>query len=277
MLARRGVDAPRFRMVAFGGAGPLLGALLAEELAIDMILDFAVSPGAECAGCGAGGLEGESWCSRCTNSCMRCLRAGLRRCWRNWRSRRRGGLRHRPHRIPAVGVRTALAAEMRYDGQGYDVSVPLDRAWLEAGDTARIASAFHACAPRDLRACERGRADLDEGAAGARGRAMARPPVASVQEGAGVVARTSRPVRLLGKVVQAGGAGPCVASARMKRSAARRSSTRWRPPRWCPRAGGQGGWRRERWCWRETHDGLRDPPGRDQRGGVCQPVQGHRG
>ena len=29
VLARRGVDAPQFRMVAFGGAGPLLGALLA--------------------------------------------------------------------------------------------------------------------------------------------------------------------------------------------------------------------------------------------------------
>src|SRR4051812_18675126 len=31
VLARRGVDAPRFRMVAFGGAGPLVAALLAGE------------------------------------------------------------------------------------------------------------------------------------------------------------------------------------------------------------------------------------------------------
>ena len=38
VLARRGVDAPRFRMVAFGGAGPLLAALIAEEIAIDTIL-----------------------------------------------------------------------------------------------------------------------------------------------------------------------------------------------------------------------------------------------
>src|ERR1700745_4482223 len=38
VLARRGVDAPRFRMVAFGGAGPLMAALLADEISIDEIL-----------------------------------------------------------------------------------------------------------------------------------------------------------------------------------------------------------------------------------------------
>jgi len=38
VLARRGVDAPSFRMVAFGGAGPLMAALLADEIDIDAIL-----------------------------------------------------------------------------------------------------------------------------------------------------------------------------------------------------------------------------------------------
>jgi N-methylhydantoinase A len=33
---------------------------------------------------------------------------------------------------------------MRYEGQGYDVAVELDEAWLAAGDRARIAAAFHA-------------------------------------------------------------------------------------------------------------------------------------
>ena len=59
MLARRGVDAPRFRMVAFGGAGPLLGALLAEELAIDTIL-IPSHPGALSAlGAARADLEGD--------------------------------------------------------------------------------------------------------------------------------------------------------------------------------------------------------------------------
>ncbi len=59
VLARRGVDAPRFRMVAFGGAGPLLGALLAEELAIDTIL-IPSHPGALSAlGAARADLEGD--------------------------------------------------------------------------------------------------------------------------------------------------------------------------------------------------------------------------
>ena len=33
---------------------------------------------------------------------------------------------------------------MRYDGQGYDVTVPLDAAWLVGGDFARLRTAFHA-------------------------------------------------------------------------------------------------------------------------------------
>ena len=37
-----------------------------------------------------------------------------------------------------------LAADMRYDGQGYDVTVPLDPAWLSSGDFDRLRAAFHA-------------------------------------------------------------------------------------------------------------------------------------
>ena len=59
VLARRGVDAPRFRMVAFGGAGPLLAALLAEEIAIDTIL-IPPLPGALSAlGAARADLEGD--------------------------------------------------------------------------------------------------------------------------------------------------------------------------------------------------------------------------
>ena len=43
-----------------------------------------------------------------------------------------------------TGTSIALAADMRYDGQGYDVTVPLDAAWLSGGDFERIRSAFHA-------------------------------------------------------------------------------------------------------------------------------------
>jgi N-methylhydantoinase A len=33
---------------------------------------------------------------------------------------------------------------MRYDGQGYDVTVPLDPRWLAKGDFAQLRAAFHA-------------------------------------------------------------------------------------------------------------------------------------
>ena len=59
VLARRGVDAPRFRMVAFGGAGPLMAALLAEEIGIDAIL-IPPFPGALSAlGAARADLEGD--------------------------------------------------------------------------------------------------------------------------------------------------------------------------------------------------------------------------
>src|SRR5204862_483441 len=59
VLARRGVDAPRFRMVAFGGAGPLMAALLAEEISISEIL-VPPRPGALSAlGAARADLEGD--------------------------------------------------------------------------------------------------------------------------------------------------------------------------------------------------------------------------
>src|SRR5690606_31324829 len=38
VMARRGVDAPNFSLVPFGGAGPLFGALIAEEVHIDKVI-----------------------------------------------------------------------------------------------------------------------------------------------------------------------------------------------------------------------------------------------
>ncbi len=202
VLARRGVDAPRFRMVAFGGAGPLLGALLAEELSIDTIL-IPPHPGALSAlGAARADLEGDlvqpvyELLHALPAARLPALLTELEAHAQEW-------IAAQTALIPAQSVRTALAAEMRYDGQGYDVSVPLDRNWLVDGDTARIASAFHD-AHRAVygHANDQARIWMKELRAHVVG-AMARPPVASVQEVAGRAARTSRPVRLLGRVVQA--------------------------------------------------------------------------
>ena len=143
VLARRGVDAPRFRMVAFGGAGPLLGALLAEELSIDTIL-IPPHPGALSAlGAARADLEGDlvqpvyTMLGKLPQERLAELLNGLENTAQQW-------IAAQTARIPSSGTRTEVAAEMRYDGQGYDVTVPLDRAWLADGDTARISAAFHA-------------------------------------------------------------------------------------------------------------------------------------
>jgi N-methylhydantoinase A len=42
-----------------------------------------------------------------------------------------------------VSFRTSYAAEMRYEGQGYDVPVVLEQTWLADGDRAAVGTAFH--------------------------------------------------------------------------------------------------------------------------------------
>ena len=46
-------------------------------------------------------------------------------------------------RLPVPEVRIEYAADMRYEGQGYDVTVPFETNWLERGDVDAIAAAFH--------------------------------------------------------------------------------------------------------------------------------------
>ena len=142
VLARRGVDAPRFRMVAFGGAGPLLGTLLAEELAIDTIL-IPSHPGALSAlGAARADLEGDlvqpvyTMLGKVAPARLSDMLRSLETTAQQW-------IATQTERISCSAARTEIAAEMRYDGQGYDVTVPLDRAWLLDGDIARVSAAFH--------------------------------------------------------------------------------------------------------------------------------------
>jgi N-methylhydantoinase A len=143
VLARRGVDAPRFRMVAFGGAGPLLAALIAEEIAIDTIL-IPPFPGALSAlGAARANIEGDL--VRPVYARLHAVSgAELSDAYRalgdeaaTWIASQSAG----------AGVETtavSYAAEMRYEGQGYDVAVALEEGWLAGGDRERIAAAFHA-------------------------------------------------------------------------------------------------------------------------------------
>jgi N-methylhydantoinase A len=140
VLARRGVDAPRFRMVAFGGAGPLMAALIAEEIAIDTIL-IPPFPGALSAlGAARANIAGDLvrpvYCRLHSLSAAALTQAfeALEREADAWIDVQSDGSSFRTH----------YTAEMRYEGQGYDVPVALERDWLAGCDRDRIAAEFHA-------------------------------------------------------------------------------------------------------------------------------------
>ena len=202
VLARRGVDAPRFRMVAFGGAGPLLGTLLAEELSIDTIL-IPSHPGALSAlGAARADLEGDlmqpvySLLHGLPATRLGDLLLDLESTAQRW-------IAEQTSRIAAAAIRTEIAAEMRYDGQGYDVTVKLDRAWLADGDRAAISAAF-----QDAHRATYGHANenahiwLKELRAHVIGE-MPKPRLAALPEPATGSIPASRPVHLLGRAFTA--------------------------------------------------------------------------
>jgi N-methylhydantoinase A len=143
VLARRGVDAPRFRMVAFGGAGPLVGALLAEEIAIDTVL-IPPFPGALSAlGAARADLEGDL--VQPIYERLGDLPAGtLAGACHMLQGRAQEWLAEQTASLAVTETRVEIAADMRYDGQGYDVAVPLRAQWLAEGDFDRLRAAFHA-------------------------------------------------------------------------------------------------------------------------------------
>lgn len=141
VLARRGVDAPKFRMIAYGGAGPLLAALLAEEIYIDTIL-IPPSPGTLCAfGAARADVEGDFVYPVYAMlgdlgiddfaQGVRVLSDGVEA----WMATEAASL-------ALTGSIVEFAADMRYDGQGFDVTVPLSAEALAGGDRTAIAKAF---------------------------------------------------------------------------------------------------------------------------------------
>ncbi len=198
VLARRGVDAPRFRMVAFGGAGPLLGALLAEELAIDTIL-IPSHPGALSAlGAARADLEGDlvhpvyTMLGKMQPKRLSELLRSLETTAQQW-------IASQTERISCSATRTEIAAEMRYDGQGYDVTVPLDRAWLLDGDIASVSAAFHEAHRTTFgHANERAQIWLKELRAHVVGE-MPKPRLAPLQAMTMAASSSTRTLRLLGQ------------------------------------------------------------------------------
>jgi N-methylhydantoinase A len=129
--------------VAFGGAGPLLAALIAEEIAIDTIL-IPPFPGALSAlGAARANIEGDL--VRPVYARLHAVSgAELSDAYRALGDEAAAWIASQSAGAGVETTEVSYAAEMRYEGQGYDVAVALEERWLVAGDRERIAAAFHA-------------------------------------------------------------------------------------------------------------------------------------
>jgi N-methylhydantoinase A len=127
ILSRAAVDPREFALVAFGGAGPVVGALLAREVGIPTVF-VPRSPGTLCA---LGALSADI-----VNDAVRTVHAHLdglsldtlRHTYDALRDELAGWLAD--HGAGAGEPAFLPAADMRYVGQSYEIEVPVDDAWL---------------------------------------------------------------------------------------------------------------------------------------------------
>lgn len=139
LVARCGVDLRDLTLLPFGGAGPMLGCLLARELGIARVM-IPRRPGVVSA---LGGLIADvkndfirTLFLDVEEASLPQLRAALLELHdqaERWLRRDQG------FAGPAV---FRLSADMRYRGQSFEIEAPLEAAWIEAGDLAALRGAF---------------------------------------------------------------------------------------------------------------------------------------
>jgi len=140
VLDRRGLDPRAFTLVAFGGAGPLVACLLAEEMNIGGVL-VPPLPGTLCA---QGALRAAAM-----TDIVRTVREPLSQldgrqlaaAFAPSVERGRAWLEREAPTAHRTELR--LSAEMRYIGQAYELEVPVRPEWLERSALGPLATAFH--------------------------------------------------------------------------------------------------------------------------------------
>jgi N-methylhydantoinase A len=201
IIARSAVDPRAFALVPFGGAGPLVGCLVARELGMPLVV-VPRAPGTLCAlgAITADVLEDavQSVRLRLDDGALPALAAQ----YRALEARLAAWLAE--HGLEPLAVRFRHTADMRYVGQSYEIEVELDPRWLDAGDRAALAAAFHRGHERRYgHADARAPAEIVDIRVQMRG-VMPRVPLAEVPAGSGSpVPRSRRTVRLDGAPVTA--------------------------------------------------------------------------
>jgi N-methylhydantoinase A len=139
LVARYGVDPRDFTLVPFGGAGPMLGVLLAEELGIARVM-VPRRPGVVSA---LGGLIADVKSDFVRTLFLDLDADSLPRIADAHRALAADAERwlRSEQRFQGAAALT-LAADMRYLGQSFEIEVALRAHWLETGDLAAIRGAF---------------------------------------------------------------------------------------------------------------------------------------
>jgi N-methylhydantoinase A len=140
LLSRYGIDPREFTLQAFGGAGPMLSCFVARELGMHRIV-IPTTPGVLSA---FGGLIADIKNDFIkTVYCDLYTAAGiLRDGYAELRSKATTWLRDEQ---AFEGDATLLyTADLRYRGQSFEIETVLQEDWMEKGNLAAIAGAFHA-------------------------------------------------------------------------------------------------------------------------------------
>ena len=142
VLARRDVNLSRFRMVAYGGAGPLVAALVAEAAYVNCVLIPPVPGTLSALGAAQADLEGD-FVQPVYRNLADLDAPALAEAFHAIRSQSAAWLEREAASVTVQRTIVEYTAEMRYEGQGYDVTVSLEEDWLAEGDTEAIRRAFH--------------------------------------------------------------------------------------------------------------------------------------
>jgi N-methylhydantoinase A len=139
LVARYGVDLRDFTLLPFGGAGPMLGCLLARELGIARVM-IPRRPGVVSA---LGGLIADAKTDVVRTLFLDLEVANLPALRKALAALRAEGERWlRDDQRYEGPITLHLTADMRYRGQSFEIAAPLEPAWIEAGDIAALRAAF---------------------------------------------------------------------------------------------------------------------------------------
>ena len=140
LIGRYGVDPADYCLMPFGGAGPMLGCLLARELGMARVM-IPRRPGVVSA---LGGLIAEvknDFVATILLDVETGAAPTLAEAVQSLRHRAEAWLREEQHFDGTATI--TLLADMRYTGQSFEIEVPIEEQWVTAHDITAVTQAFH--------------------------------------------------------------------------------------------------------------------------------------